>query len=73
MNFKKDFSIEKQNLLQQANVMIEDKNYSPDEIRNALNNVCSYIMNQSTKNGDLSKEIIRYNNIIDDLSKNENN
>ena len=71
MNLKKEFSIEKQNLLQQANVMIEDKNYSPDEIRNALNNVCSYIMNLSTKIGDLSKELIKYHSIIDDLSKSE--
>ena len=71
MNFKKDFSIEKQNLLQQADVNVEDKNYTSDEIRNALNRVCSYIMSQSTKNGDLSKLIIKYNSIIDDLSKNE--
>lgn len=71
MNFKKDFSIEKQNLLQQADVNVEDKNYTSDEIRNALNSVCSYIMSQSTKNGDLSKLIIKYNSIIDDLSKNE--
>ena len=71
MNFKKDFSIEKQNLLQQADVKVEDKNYTSDEIRNALNSVCSYIMSQSTKNGDLSKLMIKYNSIIDDLSKNE--
>ena len=71
MNFKKDFSIEKQNLLQQADVKVEDKNYTSDEISNALNSVCSYIMSQSTKNGDLSKLIIKYNSIIDDLSKNE--
>lgn len=71
MNFKKDFSIEQQDLLQQANVMIEDKDYSQDEIKNALNNVCSHIMSQSTKNGDLSRVMIEYNSIIDDLSKNE--
>ncbi len=71
MNFKKDFSTEKQNLLTQLNVAVEDKDYSSDEIKNTLNELCSHVMSQSSKNGDLSKEMIKYNELMNDLIKNE--
>ena len=71
MNFKKDFSREKQNLLTQLNVAIEDKEYSSEEIKTTLNELCSHVMSKSSKNGDLSKEMIKYNEIMNTLIKNE--
>ena len=72
MNFKIDFSKEQQNLLKKIeHISIEDKNYSNEEIKNAINGVSSYIMSKSSKNGDLSKELNNYNGILNKLIENE--
>ena len=72
MNFKKDFSEEQQNLLQKIEqISVEDKNYSQDEIKETINNVSSYIMSKSSKNGDLSKELNAYTGILNKLIENE--
>ena len=72
MNFKKDFSEEQQNLLKKIeNISVENKNYSQDEIKETFNNVSSYIMSKSSKNGDLSKELNNYTGILNKLIENE--
>ena len=72
MNFKKDFSEEQQNLLKKIeNISVENKNYSQDEIKETINNVSSYIMSKSSKNGDLSKELNNYTRILNKLIENE--
>ena len=72
MNFKIDFSEEQQNLLKKIeNISVENKNYSQDEIEKTINNVYSYIMSKSSKNGDLSKELNNYTEILNKLIENE--
>ena len=72
MNFKEDFSEEQQNLLKKIeNISVENKNYSQDEIKETINNVSSYIMSKSSKNGDLSKELNNYTGILNKLIENE--
>lgn len=64
MNLKRELSKEQQELLKQADVIVKDQEYGKEEMRYIFNNVSSYIMNQSTKNGDMSKEIAKYNDIM---------
>lgn len=64
MNLKRELSKEQQELLKQADVIVKDQEYGKEEMRYVFNNVSSYIMNQSTKNGDMSKEIAKYNDIM---------
>lgn len=72
MNFKEDFSEEQQNLLKKIeHISVENKNYSQDEIKETINNVSSYIMSKSSKNGDLSKELNNYTGILNKLIENE--
>lgn len=72
MNFKRDLTIRQQNALKEIGIESEDKNYSPEEIRHCLNEICSHVMNQSSKNGDISREMAKYNDISNILMKNEN-
>ena len=72
MNFKEDFSEDQQNLLKKIeHISVENKNYSQDEIKETINNVSSYIMSKSSKNGDLSKELNNYTGILNKLIENE--
>lgn len=71
MNFKIELTEKQQNLLKQIDIKIEDKNYTKEEIKNCVNNIASHIMSQSSKNGDLSKEINKYDELMKILIKNE--
>lgn len=71
MNFKLDLTRKQQNLLSQINYPVEDRDYSTDEIRNCINHISDHCMNLSSKNGDLSKEILKYDEIMKVLLKNE--
>lgn len=72
MNFKEDFSEDQQNLLKKIeHISVENKNYSQDEIKETINNVSSYIMSKSSKNGDLLKELNNYTGILNKLIENE--
>lgn len=71
MNFKIDLTEKQQNLLKQIDINIEDKIYTKEEIKKCENNIINHIMNKSSKNGDLSKEMLKYNEIISFLVKNE--
>ncbi len=71
MNLKVDLTTKQQELLQQLNITIENKDYSNEEIRQYENIITSHIMNKSSKNGDLSKEISKYGEIVNKLMKGE--
>lgn len=72
MNFKMDLSIKNQKLLQEMDYQIENREYSPEEVKQCGLYVTNHIMSLSSKNGDISKEIIKCNELIDILIKNEN-
>lgn len=71
MNFKIDLTTKQQNLLQQLDFQVENKDYSKDEISHCIDIVTSHIMSKSSKNGDLSKEQNKYNELINILISNE--
>lgn len=71
MNFKIDLTTKQQNLLTQINYPVVNKEYSKDEIKQCVNFVSSHIMSLSSKNGDLSRELIKYDELIKYLMKNE--
>lgn len=72
MNFKTDLAEKNQKLLQEIGYKIENREYSPEEIKNCEFYIANHIMSQSSKNGDISKELIKCNELIDFLIKNEN-
>ena len=53
MNFKIDLTKKQQNILEQLDTVIEDRTYSKDEIKQCIDKIGTYIMSQSSKNGDL--------------------
>lgn len=71
MNFKKDLSTKNQILLKQAGGIVEDRNYTTEEIKQNLDKIASHIMSKSSKNGDLNKEIVNYNDLINTLVRNQ--
>ena len=71
MNFKTDFSLNQQELLQQLDISIENREYSKAEIKNCFNTITEHIMSKSSKNGDIANERMKYANIIDILQKYE--
>lgn len=60
MNYKIDLSENNQQLLENAGVKVENKEYSPEEIKNDTIIVANHIMSKSSKNGDLAHETIKY-------------
>lgn len=71
MNFKVDLTTNQQKLLQQIGIEIEDKDYSSKEIKHCLNEICNHIMSKSSKNGDISREMIKFNELSTMLIKYE--
>lgn len=72
MNFKIDLTQEQQKLLEQLDTVIENRIYSKEEIRHCIDKVSTYVMSQSSKNGDLSKALSECSGLMDILIKNEN-
>lgn len=71
MNFKIDLTKKQQKLLEELDTEIEDRIYSKDEIKHCIDKIGTYIMSQSSKNGDLSKALSECSGLIDILMKNE--
>ena len=71
MNFKIDLTQNQQNLLQQIDYPLENKDYSKEDIRQCVNFICNHIMSLSSKNNDLSNELMKYNDLMKFLIKNE--
>ena len=71
MNFKKDLSTRNQGLLENLGIKSEDREYTPEEIIQCENIIASHVMSLSSKNGDLSRETIKFSHLMDILVKNE--
>lgn len=71
MNFKTDLIQKHQNLLQQMNYKVENREYSQEEIRQCVNVIGAHIMSKSSKNGDLSKELNKFDELVKILAENE--
>lgn len=71
MNFKTDLKIKDQELLQEIGYKIENREYSCEEIKNCETYIANHIMSQSSKNNDITKETIKFNDLINILVKNE--
>lgn len=70
MNYKTDLSEQNQNLLINADVKVEDREYSADEIKKDITEINSYIISKSSKNGDIAKAQVEYMPLISILQKN---
>lgn len=71
MNFKCDLNEKNQELLQELGIKVEDRNYTSEEIQKCENNIANHIFSQSIKNKDVSKEYVKYSNLINILSRSE--
>lgn len=69
MNYKLDLSEQNQNLLNNANVKVENKEYSVEEIKKDITEISSYIMSKSSKNGDINRAQVEYMPLINILQK----
>lgn len=71
MNLKTDLTEQKQELLQELGITIENRDYSKDEIKTYTNKIGEYIFSKSSKNGDIGKATARYEDLMNILIKNE--
>ena len=69
MNLLKDLSKNELKLLKDAGVNILDKEYSKEELRECESKVEEFIMNHSSKNGELNKYNVQYSDILNNLIK----
>ena len=53
MNLLNTFTIEQNQLLNEAGIYIQDKDYSKDEIKIIFNSIVENVMNKSLKNRDM--------------------
>ena len=72
MNLLNTFTIEQNQLLNEAGIYIQDKDYSKDEIKIIFNSVIENVMNKSLKNRDMPNSLRKYNDIINILDNNIN-
>lgn len=63
-----NYSAEELSLLKNVGIELEDKEYSREELRKYETEVESFIMSQSTKNGDLDKAMKNYSSILRKLA-----
>lgn len=70
MNYKIDLTEQNQKLLEKADVKVEDREYSSDEIKRDIVDISNYIMSKSSKNGDIAKAEVQYMSLVNILQKN---
>lgn len=70
MNLKTELSTKNQNLLSDIGIMIEDREYTQDEIKHFQNEVFTHIMSKSSKNNGISNEMNKYNEVANFLMNN---
>ena len=63
MNYKIDLTEQNQKLL-------ENREYSSDEIKRDIVDISNYIMSKSSKNGDIAKAEVQYMPLVNILQKN---
>lgn len=67
MNPKKDLSKEQQKLLENAEIKVQDKDYTEDEIKLLENDIVDYIMNKSFKHSNISQTINLYSDLANTI------
>ena len=72
MNLLNTFTIEQNQLLNEAGIYIQDKDYSRDERKIIFNSIIENVMNKSLKNRDMTNSLQKYNDIINILDNNIN-
>ena len=72
INLLNTFTIEQNQLLNEAGIYIQDKDYSKDEIKIIFNSIVENVMNKSLKNTDMTNSLQKYNDIINILDNNIN-
>ena len=72
MNLLNTFTIQQNQLLNEAGIYIQDKDYSKDEIKIIFNSIVENVMNKSLKNRDMTNSLQKYNDIINILDNNIN-
>ena len=73
MNPIKELSKEQQRLLEDAEIKIQEKDYTEEEIKLLENDIIDYIMNKSFKRKDISKIINSYLEVINKVDKSTSN
>jgi len=63
----KQFSKEEIELLNNAGINVEDRDYNKEELRKCELEIEEFIMSHSTKNGDITKLNNQYNGILDTI------
>ena len=69
MNLLNKCTTKEINLLEKAGVHVENKEYTEEELRIYERNIEEYIMNHSSKNGDIPRLSNEYNGILNILIK----
>lgn len=64
MNLLSTLNLEQTELLSKAGILIQNKDYSKEEISNFFNETIEYVMSRSLKNSDISNSLKEYNDII---------
>lgn len=72
MNLSSTFNMEQTKLLNQAGILIQDKDYSKEELSVFFNEIIEYVMNNSLKNKDMSNSLREYNDIMNILDNYSN-
>ena len=67
MNWYKRYNEKQRTQLKQADVILEDREYSSDETEKMYNEVVAHIFSQSKKN--MGNERIKYVDFLDDFKK----
>ena len=72
MNLANTFNADQTKLLNQAGILIQNKDYSKEELSILFNKTIEYVMNNSLKNKDMSNSLREYNDIINILDNYSN-
>ena len=64
MNLLKECTKSEIELIEKAGVIIEDRDYTQEDLIKCETEITSYIMSHSSKNGDISKLQNQYSNIF---------
>ena len=72
MNLSNTFNADQTKLLNQAGILIQNKDYSKEELSILFNKTIEYVMNNSLKNKDMSNSLREYNDIINILDNYSN-
>lgn len=71
MNLGIDLSRKNQEALQEIGIKSENREYSKEEIKSFSNTIGEYIFSKSSKNGDISKAINKYGDVLNIFVRNE--